>query len=70
MVEETLEKETIPERFRRFTQRVLEDLAKLEKLLAAGSIESHTRRVGAEQERVVVDRNWDPNDRYPLTWWR
>jgi CBS domain-containing protein len=49
-----------PEALRRFTQRVLDDLRALERMLAEGLIESDVRRIGAEQELFLVDADHDP----------
>ena len=48
------------EALRGFTNRVLRDLRALEMLLAKGAFETGIRRIGAEQEVFLVDRNWRP----------
>ena len=48
------------ERRREFIRTLLRDLDALDRLLAAGMIEEGVRRVGAEQELFLVDRNWHP----------
>ncbi len=48
------------EGLRRFTRALLTDLRALEQMLAGGHIESGVRRFGAEQETVLVDREWRP----------
>lgn len=45
---------------RRFMRSLLNDLRALEQMIAAGMIESGIRRIGAEQEMFLVDRNWRP----------
>lgn len=45
---------------RAFLARLLADLRALEEILSAGWIEEGVRRVGAEQELFLVDRNWRP----------
>jgi CBS domain-containing protein/gamma-glutamylcysteine synthetase len=48
-------------------RRVLDDLRVLEQILRDGMIESGVRRLGAEQELFLVDRNWRPaNAALPL----
>ncbi len=49
-----------PEELRLFTKALLSDLRALEKMLAEGVIESGRRRLGAEQETVLVDDDWRP----------
>jgi len=44
----------------RFMRRLLDDLRALERMIDAGAIESGVRRVGAEQELVLIDDAWDP----------
>jgi len=53
---------TTPEgqQLRAFTQHLLNDLRALERMLADGLFETGVRRVGAEQEMVLVDRNCQP----------
>jgi predicted nucleotidyltransferase len=41
-------------------QRVLRDLVALETMLAEGMFETDVRRIGAEQEFVLVDRAYQP----------
>jgi predicted transcriptional regulator/gamma-glutamylcysteine synthetase len=43
------------EQLRVFTRAVLEDVRALERMLASGSFETGTRRIGAEQEVFLVD---------------
>jgi CBS domain-containing protein len=43
-----------------FVRRVLEDVQALELMIAAGTIESGVRRIGAEQEVFLVDRTGAP----------
>lgn len=48
------------DQLRAFTNRVLRDLRALEMLLAKGAFETGIRRIGAEQECFLVDRDWRP----------
>jgi CBS domain-containing protein/gamma-glutamylcysteine synthetase len=48
------------EQLRAFTKHLLNDLRALERMIADGLIESGVRRIGAEQEMVLVDRNYQP----------
>lgn len=45
---------------RLFMQAVLRDLRALERLLSEGRVESGINRIGAEQELVIVGRDWRP----------
>ena len=45
---------------RRFVRRLLNDLRTLETMIEEGLIEEGVRRIGAEQEMFLVDRNWRP----------
>lgn len=45
---------------RAFTQKLLTDLRALEAMLRQGMIESGVRRIGAEQELFLIDRNFRP----------
>ncbi len=45
---------------RAFMRALLRDLQALEHMIDAGMIERAVRRIGAEQELVLVDRNWQP----------
>ena len=45
---------------RSFMSRILDDLRALERLVAEGHIESGVRRIGAEQEVVLVDSHFRP----------
>ncbi|MFQ5413508.1 MAG: glutamate-cysteine ligase family protein [Phycisphaerae bacterium] len=45
---------------RLFMKRLLADLRALEHMIAEGMIETGVRRIGAEQELVLVDRAWRP----------
>ena len=47
-------------RRRAFVQRVIQDLHALERMLTEGLIETDVRRIGAEQEVFLVDRNHRP----------
>jgi len=48
------------EQRRVFMRRLLDDLRALERMLNEGMIEEGVRRVGAEQEMFLIDRNWRP----------
>ncbi|MFT5155236.1 MAG: hypothetical protein ACI841_005247, partial [Planctomycetota bacterium] len=45
---------------RAFVQLLLSDLSALERMIDEGTIESGIRRIGAEQEVFLVDRDWQP----------
>ncbi|MFZ9886607.1 MAG: glutamate-cysteine ligase family protein [Myxococcota bacterium] len=45
---------------RAFTRRVLDDVEALEKMLSGNFFETGLRRVGAEQELFLIDRNYRP----------
>ena len=45
---------------RSFMSRILDDLRALERLIADGAIENGVRRIGAEQELILVDSHWRP----------
>jgi CBS domain-containing protein len=48
------------EQIRVFTRRLLKDLRALERMLEEGWFETGVRRIGAEQEVFLVDRDWRP----------
>ncbi len=48
------------ERLRAFTRKLLADLRALESMLESGAIESGVRRIGAEQELFLLDRDYRP----------
>ncbi len=48
---------------RTFMRNLLVDLQALEHMLQEGMIESGVRRIGAEQELFLVERNWQPAPR-------
>jgi CBS domain-containing protein len=48
------------DRSARFMRRLLDDLRALERMIERGQIERGVRRIGAEQELVLVDERWDP----------
>lgn len=60
MGDPSLDSYSDPERLRRFTKRLLTDLRALERMIEEGRLESGVRRIGAEQELVLVDRSWHP----------
>jgi len=45
---------------RRYMSRLLADLRALDRMLAEGRFETGVRRVGAEQELVLIDEFWNP----------
>lgn len=49
-----------PESVRAFTRALLRDLQALEHMVDAGMFDTGTRRVGAEQEMFLVNRDWRP----------
>lgn len=51
------------EQLRQFTRCLLNDINALETMLSEGTIESGVRRIGAEQELVLVDKSWRPAPR-------
>jgi len=51
---------TDPDRLRVFMKCLLTDLRALEQMLEADQIENGVRRIGAEQELVLVDPEWRP----------
>ncbi len=46
---------------RSFTRQLLEDLRALEMMLSGGMFETDKRRIGAEQELFLIDRNFQPS---------
>ncbi len=44
----------------RFMRALLRDVQALEHLIESGTLESGVERIGAEQEMVMVDRDWQP----------
>jgi CBS domain-containing protein/gamma-glutamylcysteine synthetase len=60
MGEQDVKPQVEGENLRAFTKHLLNDLRALEQMLNQGAIESGVRRVGAEQEMVLVDRNYHP----------
>jgi CBS domain-containing protein/gamma-glutamylcysteine synthetase len=48
------------EKHRAFMEALLRDMQALERMLEEGAFESGIRRIGAEQEVFIVDRNWGP----------
>ncbi len=51
---------TDPKQRRLFTKALLNDLRALEHMLSEGCLETGVRRIGAEQELVLVDAAWRP----------
>ncbi len=60
MGEHDVQRAAGPEEIRLFTRRLLNDVRALERMLADDMIESGVRRIGAEQEMFLVDREWRP----------
>jgi CBS domain-containing protein len=61
MTEPTVDSYSDPTRLRRFMKHLLNDVRALEKMIEDGMIEKGIRRIGAEQELCLVDRNgWGP----------
>lgn len=60
MGEHDVELESEPEQLRAFIRRLLNDLRALEKMISSGLIEADVRRIGAEQELVLVNSAWRP----------
>jgi hypothetical protein len=60
MGEHTVERESDDRRRVLFMKALLADLCALERMLEAGQVESGVRRIGAEQEMFLVDRNMRP----------
>ncbi len=48
------------EQRRVFMRRLLDDIRALEQILEEGLLEEGVRRIGAEQEMFLIDRNWRP----------
>jgi CBS domain-containing protein/gamma-glutamylcysteine synthetase len=60
MSKESANVELDGEQRRVFMRRLLDDLRALERMLNEGMIEEGVRRIGAEQEMFLIDRNWRP----------
>src|SRR5688572_12099226 len=61
MTEPTVDSYSDPTRLRQFMKHLLNDVRALEKMIEDGMIEKGIRRIGAEQELFLVDRNgWGP----------
>src|SRR5881275_700570 len=60
MGEHAVNRESDDRRLRAFMKALLADLRALEQMLDAGLIESGVRRIGAEQEMFLVDRQMRP----------
>ncbi|HET9888267.1 MAG TPA: hypothetical protein VFR10_12235, partial [bacterium] len=59
--EPTVDSYSDPTRLRQFMKHLLNDVRALEKMIEEGMIEKGIRRIGAEQELCLVDRNgWGP----------
>lgn len=59
-MEKNITKSKYPNQLQTFMKQLLEDLRALEFMLNNGMIESDIRRIGAEQEVFLVDKNWNP----------
>lgn len=53
-----------PKKRQVFTKNLLDDLKALEQLIADDKFESHTQRIGAEQELGLVGKDWYPAMNY------
>jgi CBS domain-containing protein len=60
MGQQQVSDETAPQELRAFIRALLDDLRALRQIIAAGLIETDTRRVGAEQELFLVNPAWRP----------
>jgi CBS domain-containing protein/gamma-glutamylcysteine synthetase len=60
---QSVQENSDPNQLRAFVRSLLTDLQALEAMIAAGMIERDTRRIGAEQELVLIDSNWRPAPR-------
>ena len=60
MGQQQVRDETAPRELRAFIRALLDDLRALRQIIAAGLIETDTRRVGAEQELFLVNPAWRP----------
>lgn len=60
MGERNIHENTPSEQVRSFTRALLEDLQAIERIIDEGLIETHVRRIGAEQEMFLVDRTMRP----------
>ncbi len=58
MGEQRVDSGSNPRELRVFMRRLLSDIHALDKMMAAGMIESGVRRIGAEQELFLVDHTW------------
>ena len=60
MGEQQVKSQLDAEQLRLFSRKLLTDLRALETMLAEGLFETKVRRIGAEQEMFLVDRDWRP----------
>ena len=58
---QVLDTEDEGELLRAFTKRLLRDVQALERMLKAGMFEAGVRRIGAEQEVFLIDRDYRPS---------
>ncbi len=61
MGDQVVSAESSPDERRAFMRQVLNDLHALERMIEEGLIESDVRRIGAEQEMFLIDRNFRPS---------
>ena len=61
--EPTLASFSDPRRLQLFMKRLLGDVHALERMIAAGALDTRSRRIGAEQELCLVDGSWRPASR-------
>ncbi len=60
MGEQQVKSQLDAEQLRLFSRKLLTDLRALETMIAEGLFETKVRRIGAEQEMFLVDRDWRP----------
>ena len=60
MGEQKVKNQFDAEQLRLFSRKLLTDLRALETMLENGRFETKVRRIGAEQEMFLVDRDWRP----------
>ena len=60
MGEQQVKNQFDAEQLRLFSRKLLTDLRALETMLEGGLFETEVRRIGAEQEMFLVDRDWRP----------
>ena len=60
MGEQNVSEDADRQQLRRFTRALLDDVRALDRMIAAGQIETGVRRIGAEQEMFLVDSTGGP----------